>query len=154
MTPAWPAPDDAWFGELLIGSYEAVVGAPMAPEGLAGADAARWLYDGPFCLLAHDTSPDPRFIYANLAAQKCFEYSWQEFRGMPSRLSAEAGNREERQAFMAAVLTQGYVGDYRGLRIAKSGRRFWIEDTTVWNLVDRGGTLRGQAALVRRCTSA
>ncbi|HYZ55129.1 MAG TPA: MEKHLA domain-containing protein [Streptosporangiaceae bacterium] len=151
---SWPAPHEVWFSELLIGSYEAVVGAPMAPAGLAGADAAQWLYESPFCLLAHDTSPDPRFIYANLAAQKCFEYSWGEFTGMPSRLSAEAGTREARQAFMATVLTQGYVSDYRGLRIAKSGRRFWIEDTTVWNLVDRDGTLHGQAALVRRTTSA
>jgi hypothetical protein len=149
-----PATHDVWFSELLIGSYEAVVGAPLAPEGLAGADAARWLYESPFCVLAQDASPDPRFIYANLAAQKCFEYSWGEFMGMPSRLSAEAALREERQAFMAAVLAQGYVSDYRGVRIAKSGRRFWIEDTTVWNVVDRAGTLRGQAALVRRCASA
>ncbi|MGO8840451.1 MAG: MEKHLA domain-containing protein, partial [Methyloceanibacter sp.] len=34
----------------------------------------------------------------------------------------------------------------RGLRIAKSGRRFWIEDGIVWQLVDRDGALRGQAA--------
>jgi hypothetical protein len=149
-----PTQHDVWFSELLIGSYQAVVGAPMAPAGLAGAEAARWLYESPFCLLAHDTSPDPLFIYANLAAQKRFEYSWAEFTGMPSRLSAEAGPRAERQGFMAAVLTQGYVSGYRGLRVAKSGRRFWIEDATVWNLIDPRGTLQGQAALVRRTTSA
>lgn len=153
MIPS-PARHDAWFSDLLIASYKAVVGAPMVPAGVAGADAARWLYESPFCVLAQDASPDPRFIYANLAAQKCFEYSWDEFMGMPSRLSAEAGLREEREAFMAAVLTQGYASNYRGLRIAKSGRRFWIEDTTVWNVVDHAGTLRGQAALVRRCASA
>jgi hypothetical protein len=68
---------------------------------------------------------------------------------MPSRLSAEADGREKRQAFMDGVLRQGYVSGYRGVRIAKSGRRFWIEDTTVWNLLDRDGTLQGQAALIR-----
>jgi hypothetical protein len=76
-------PDNAWFGELLRDSYRRVVGVPMVPEGsLTGADAARWLYrDAPFCLLAHDGSADPAFIYANVSAQKCFEYSWEEFVG-------------------------------------------------------------------------
>jgi hypothetical protein len=50
---------------------------------------------------------------------------------------------------MDGVLRQGYVSGYRGVRIARSGRRFWIEDTTVWNLLDRDGTLQGQAALIR-----
>ena len=41
--------------------------------------AARWLYeDAPFCVVAHNTDEDPRFIYANKAAQHCFEYSWAE----------------------------------------------------------------------------
>jgi PAS domain S-box-containing protein len=117
---------------------------------MAGEEAARWLYgEAPFGLLAHGTSADPRFVYANAAAQKCFEYSWEEFVGMPSRLSAEADGREKRQEFMDGVLRQGYVSGYRGVRIARSGRRFWIEDTTVWNLLDRDGTLQGQAALIR-----
>lgn len=148
--PRATSPDDVAFAELLAGSHERVVGTPILPEGLAGAEAARWLYgEAPFGLLAHDTSADPSFVYANATAQECFEYSWGEFTGMPSRLSAEADNREKRQEFMDGVLRQGYVSGYRGVRIAKSGRRFWIEDTTVWNLLDRDGTLRGQAALIR-----
>jgi PAS domain S-box-containing protein len=144
------SPDGVAFAELLAGSHERVVGTRILPGGLAGAEAARWLYgEAPFGLLAHDTSPDPGFVYANATAQKCFEYSWEEFAGMPSRLSAEADNREKRQEFMNGVLRQGYVSGYRGVRIAKSGRRFWIEDTTVWNLLDRDGTLQGQAALIR-----
>ncbi|TQM00451.1 PAS domain S-box-containing protein [Actinoallomurus bryophytorum] len=144
------SPDDVAFAELLAASHERVVGTRILPEGLAGAEAARWLYgEAPFGLLAHDTSADPAFVYANATAQKCFEYSWEEFAGMPSRLSAEADNRDKRQEFMDGVLRQGYVSGYRGVRIAKSGRRFWIEDTTVWNLLDRDGGLRGQAALIR-----
>jgi PAS domain S-box-containing protein len=149
------SPYDAAFAALLTGSYERVVGAPMVPGDVSGADTARWLQDdAPFGLLAHDTSADPRFVYANATALKCFEYTWEELVGMPSRLSAEADNREKRQEFMDGVLRQGYVSDYRGRRIAGSGRRFWIEDTTVWNLLDLGGTLRGQAALIRRWTDA
>jgi hypothetical protein len=147
-------PYDVWFSELLTESYERITGALMVPDGLAGADAAQWLYRAPFCLLAQDTSLDPRFVYANLAAQSCFEYGWQEFVGMPSRFSAEAANREQRQAFMETVQKQGYVSGYQGVRITKSDRRFWIKDTTVWNLVDRDGALHGQAAVIRQWSDA
>lgn len=146
------SPYDVAFAELLLDSYEYVVGAPMVPgSALRGAEAARWLYDeAPFGLLAQDLTADTRFVYANMTVQKSFEYGWDEFIGMPSRLSAEADNREKRQQFMDSVLRQGYASDYRGLRIAKSDRRFWIEDTTVWNILDRDGTLHGQAAMIRR----
>jgi hypothetical protein len=150
-----PTQADAAFVELLGGSFERVVGSALLPAGVACTDEARWLYeDAPFVLLAHDTSADPLFVYANRTAQACFEYGWDEFVGMPSRLSAEAPNREERRRFMEGVLRRGYVDNYRGLRIAKSGRRFWIDDATVWNLVDADGALHGQAALIRRWTDA
>jgi hypothetical protein len=45
------------------------------------------------------------------------------------------------------VSQQGYVNGYSGLRIAKSGRRFIITDTTVWNLLDEAGGYHGQAAV-------
>jgi hypothetical protein len=32
------------------------------------------------------------------------------------------------------------------VRVAKSGRRFIIEDGVVWELIDREGTRHGQAA--------
>jgi hypothetical protein len=144
--------EPTWFAELLAASYERLVGEPLAPAGLTGGDVAGWLYKAPFGLLAHDTSADPVFVYANLFAQQCFEYSWEDFVGMPSRLSAEAARRDDRQAFMESVLRQGYAEGYRGVRISKSGRRFWIEDVTLWNLVDGEAVPHGQAALIRRWT--
>ncbi|MGK9235983.1 MEKHLA domain-containing protein [Inquilinus limosus] len=144
---------DPDFLRLLAGSHARLVGAPLLPEGVAAGDAAaqaRWLYeDAPFCVLAHNTDPDPRFVYANRAAQACFEYGWDEFTTLPSRLSAEAPDRAERQRLLDAVTRDGFIGDYRGQRIAKSGRRFWIENATVWQLIDETGTLRGQAAAFR-----
>ena len=147
-------PPDVSFSDLLISSYRKIVGTPLVPYEMSGAAAAEWLYQAPFGLLAQDTSLDARFVYANLAAQRRFEYSWQEFMGMPSRLSAEPQNQDQRQAFMDSVLEQGYVSGYQGRRIAKSGRRFLIQDVTVWNLVDADGILRGQAALIRRWSDA
>ena len=75
---------------LLSGSYLRLTGTPLVPQGCGAA----WLYrEAPFAVLAHDTSPDPRFIYANLAAQACFEYSWKEIIGLPSHLSAVPADR-------------------------------------------------------------
>jgi PAS domain S-box-containing protein len=105
-------------------------------------------------VLAHDTSSDPCFIFANATVQRCFEYSAEELIGMPSRLSAQAPNRDERQQLLESVSRQGYATGYRGLRVAKSGRRFWIEDVTVWNLIDDAGVCHGQAATYRQWRDA
>ncbi len=134
--------DPAFFG-LLTDSYARLVGAPLVPPG----KNADWLYrDAPFVVVAHGTNQDPKFIYANQAAQTCFEYSWQEFMTLPSRLSAEATDRAERQKLLDEVTRNGFLSGYRGLRVAKSGRRFIIEDGVVWELVDRAGLRHGQAA--------
>jgi hypothetical protein len=131
------------FFRLLSGSYEGFVGSPLAP---AGSDA-QWLYrDAPFAVVAHNTDADPCFVYANKTAQNCFEYSWAEFTNLRSRFSAEAPNRAERQVLLDAVSRDGFATGYRGLRIAKSGRRFWIERGTVWQLIDEAGRWCGQAA--------
>lgn len=131
------------FYELLTGSFARLVGTPLVPERAN----ATWLYDdAPFAVVAHNTDVDPRFVYANKRAQACFEYPWEEFVTLPSRLSAEVPNRDERARILEAVARDGFVRGYRGVRISKSGRRFWIEDGIVWQLIDADGVNRGQAA--------
>jgi hypothetical protein len=134
--------DQAFF-HLLTGSYARIVGELLVPDG-RGPD---WLYhDAPFVVVAHNTDPDPVFVYANKAAQACFEYPWDEFTRLPSRLSAQAPDRAERQQLLDAVARNGFMAGYRGLRVAKSGRHFWIDDGLVWQLIDDDGVTRGQAA--------
>ncbi len=142
--------DQAFF-DLLTGSYERLIGEPLIP-----ADAsAGWLYaEAPFAVVAHNTDADPKFVYANRRAQACFEYSWEEFAGLPSRLSAEAPNREERARILDEVARNGFVRGYRGIRISKSGRRFWIEGGVVWQLIDTNGGNCGQAATFASWTDA
>jgi PAS domain-containing protein len=140
---------DPDFFDLLTASHLRYVGHPLVP---AGADA-RWLYeDAPFGVLAHDTDPDPVFVYANRTAQRAFEYGWDEFTGLRSRLSAEPQNQEARQHLLDAVARDNYFTGYRGLRTARSGRRFWIEDLTMWNLFHPDGRPAGQAAMFPRWT--
>jgi len=139
----------------ILDSYERATGSSLVPAGIADGEAARWLYEAaPFCVLVHNTAPDPHFIYANQAAQRCFEYSWAEFTSLPSRLSAESSNRAERQGLLDQVSRHGYATGYRGLRIARSGRRFWIEDVTMCQLTDADGAVRGQVAIFPRWRDA
>ncbi len=53
-------------------------------------------------------------------------------------------------AVIDTVTRNGFATDYRGVRVAKSGRRFWILDGTVWQLRDEHGARRGQAAMFTR----
>lgn len=148
-----PPSFDLPFIEALLKSYTRALSEPLAPVELSLTQAAVWLYeDADFALLAHDTAEDPCFVFANLQAQRCFERPWHELIGMPSRLSAEAPNRAERAAMLAGVARDGFIRDYRGIRIAQSGRRFWIEEGIVWNVYAAGGELLGQAACFRETT--
>ncbi|WFU91866.1 MEKHLA domain-containing protein (plasmid) [Rhizobium sp. CC1099] len=139
------------FFELLTGSYERLTKRQLVGPG-QGPD---WLYlEAPFVVVAHNSDPDPQFIYANVTAQRCFEYPWKEFVALQSRLSAEAPDREERQALLDAVRRQGYISNYRGLRVRKSGTHFWMEDGLVWELLTEGGKRLGQAATFSRWSEA
>jgi hypothetical protein len=44
------------------------------------------------------------------------------------------------------VTRQGYIDDYRGVRISRTGRRFLIDTATVWTVLDERGAPYGQAA--------
>jgi hypothetical protein len=140
---------DPDFFTLLTDNYLRLIGVPLIDT--PHIDPARWLYEeAQFCVVAHNTDADPRFIYANKTAQQCFEYNWFEMTALRSRLSAEHPNRAEREQLLESVRMKGFATGYRGLRIAKSGRRFWIENVTVWNLTDHEGIYRGQAATYRQ----
>ena len=68
---------------------------------------------------------------------------------MSSRLTAEAPDRAERARRLAEVAARGFIDDYAGVRISRTGQRFRIGQATVWNLTDDQGRLGGQAATFR-----
>jgi hypothetical protein len=78
--------------------------------------------------------------------------SEEAFARLPSRLSAEPLAQDMRVKLLEKVTQQGYVDGYSGVRIASSGKRFMITDTTVWNLVDAAGGYHGQAAVFSPAT--
>jgi len=124
-----------WTGRTLI--------APCANR----VERAKTLFEAPFAVVSHDTADDPIFNYANLKAMELFEMDWQTFTHLPSRLSAEPVNQATRLASLRTVAEKGYIDGYSGIRISASGRRFRIDDVTVWNLLDANGNDAGQAAM-------
>ncbi len=133
---------------MLVGSYAQLTGKPLIDDAPADMTALRTaLWNAPRAIVAHDTEADPIFFYGNCLALDLFEMSFEEFTRLPSRLSAEPLAQEARMKLLEKVTQQGYVDNYSGLRIAKSGRRFMIADCTVWNLADENGGHHGQAAV-------
>ena len=114
---------------------------------LAGVPFAEKVFHAPFALVSHGTEADPVLNYGNAAALALWEMSWEELTRTPSRLTAEAPNREERARLLNAVTRLGFIDDYSGVRISKTGRRFQIAQATVWNLISADGKICGQAAM-------
>lgn len=136
-------------GKALIPRYTAQCAAlgtnGNVPSDITGLRDAVW--NAPRAIVAHGTEDDPIFFYGNRLALQLFEMNFNEFMRLPSRLSAEPLAQEARVELLEKVTQQGYVDGYSGVRIARSGRRFMITDTTVWNLVDENGVYQGQAAV-------
>jgi len=138
---------------LIISSYRHLLHRELLPETENITPLARRLYHAPFVVLAHDSASDPVFFYANRTAQQLFEMSWQTMVQLPSRRSAEPLLREERQRLLECVSSQGYIDDYAGIRISATGKRFQIARAKVWNLIDAGGQIVGQAAAFSEWTA-
>lgn len=143
LPQAWREPDAAARISLIAESFERLLGRPLVAPG---SDPVAALWDAPAAIVAHGTEPDPIFFFGNRAALDLFETTPEEFAAMPSRRSAEAPLRAEREAFLARVAQHGFADDYSGVRISAQGRRFTIRGGTVWNLVDPEGQVHGQAA--------
>lgn len=122
-------------------------GRELVPGVTDAQELARAVWEAPFVLVSHGTEADPVLNYGNRAALALWEMSWEELTRTPSRFTAEAPNREERARLLAAVTERGFIDDYAGVRISRTGRRFRIARATVWNLLSEDGARRGQAAM-------
>ncbi len=135
--------------ERLRRTYHALTGRHLLDPALPPIAAAEGLFHAPFVVLSHDTAADPILNYGNLAALNLFAMPWEEFTAMPSRCTAEVPLRAERERLLEGVTAHGYIDDYAGVRIAKTGVRFRIEQATVWTLIDETQQRYGQAATFR-----
>ena len=136
---------------LILANYRRWLGRDLARIA-GGPEAAMQLFNAPCAVLSALGPPgsDHVFNYANRAALELFEYSWDELMGKPSSASAEPVHRDERRRLLDEVGRRGFIEDYSGVRISKNGRRFRIEQATVFNLTDDAGHYLGQAATFSR----
>jgi len=133
--------------QILARSLKHWTGRDLLPGFFPAAELAEKIFHAPFVLVSHGTEADPVLNYGNAAALALWEMSWAELTRTPSRLTAEAPNRAERARLLAAVAQHGFIDDYSGIRISKTGRRFRIAQATVWNLLDEQAQPCGQAAM-------
>jgi len=136
--------------QLIARSLKHWTGRDLLPGNGLPAEFAGKVFHAPFVLVSHGTEADPVLNYGNDSALRLWEMTWAELTRTPSRLTAEAPNRKERARLLAAVTARGYIDDYAGIRISKSGRRFRINQATVWNLLDDQMNYAGQAAMFSR----
>ena len=109
-------------------------------------ELAKNLFYAPLVLLSHNTTADPLFTYANAQGLQLFELNWQELIKLPSRASTELANQTARAKLMENVTQHGFITNYHGIRISKTGKRFKITNAIIWNLRDETGVYQGQAA--------
>ena len=112
-------------------------------------EVSRLLFTAPFVLVSHGVEADPILNYGNQAALDLWEMTWEDFIRTPSRLTAETPNQEMRAKVLNEVTQKGFIEGYEGIRISRTGRRFKIQDATIWNLQDEQGQYCGQAAMFR-----
>jgi hypothetical protein len=147
VPPQYRAPDTSARIALIAESFARLLQRPLVDRS---EDVLAALWDAPLIVVAHGDEPDPVFFFGNRAALAAFECDVERFTRMPSRLSAEAPLRNERQRLLDRVARDGFIDDYAGVRISATGRRFQIAGAIVWNLVDAQGVRHGQAATFTR----
>ena len=148
----WSCQQQSDHVQLLLDSFNRFLGRDLVPRDGPVAEQARRLFESPFVVVSHGTEADPILNYGNAAALALWEMDLATFVQTPSRLTAEPAHRDERARLLERTRRDGYVDDYQGIRIARSGRRFRIEQAIVWNLVDEAGNHLGQAATFDRWT--
>jgi hypothetical protein len=146
----WHNPAALAQAQRIVLSHRRITGRELLPHQDDPLALARALFTAPFVVVSHGTGEDPVLNYGNAAALALWETTWEDLTRMPSRLTAEAPERGERERLLAAVARDGFIDDYAGVRIARTGRRFRIRQATVWNLFDERGQRCGQAATFAR----
>lgn len=131
---------------LLLDSFARLLGRELVPREGSTQEQAERLFHAPFVVVSHGTEADPVLNYGNAAALALWDMDPDTLARTPSRLTAEPMHREERARLLDRTRRHGFVDDYSGIRISRSGSRFRIERAIVWNLVDAAGGHRGQAA--------
>ena len=139
-------PEVVHFVQAMLDSYHHWIGVDLIERIGSPIEQSTRLFMAPFVVAAHATQSDPILCYGNQTALELWQMDFTTFTQTPSRLTAEAVHRDERAELLETTRRDGHIRNYRGIRIASTGRRFRIENVIVWNVLDDAGHRLGQAA--------
>ena len=143
---AWLDPAVVHWTQRLLDSYRHWIGRDLIERTGDPEFQARTLFESPLVVVSHGTEVDPVLNYGNRTALDLWEMTWEQLIRTPSRLTAEPGNRAEREWMLEQARVRGFIDTYRGIRVSGTGRRFLVENALIWNVLDAGHQRIGQAA--------
>lgn len=146
MNPDWNTPHTVQWCQYLLDSYAHWLGQELIERDGTPLEQAERLFNSNFVVASHGIERDPVLNYGNRRALNLWMMDWQQFTQTSSRLTAEAPNREERERMLEQAKTQGYISDYRGIRISSTGQRFLVDKAIIWNIHTANATMIGQGA--------
>jgi PAS domain-containing protein len=145
-TAWWNRPEQIEWVRFLLTSFHHWTGLELIERAGSANEQAEALFSAPLIVVSHDGQDDPILNYGNRAALDLWGVTWEDLCRTPSRLTAEPIDQVERARMLAEAQIRGYISDYRGIRISKTGRRFFVEHALVWNVLNGDGKMVGQAA--------
>ncbi|CAM9270656.1 unnamed protein product, partial [Discosporangium mesarthrocarpum] len=138
--------------QLILNSYQRTYGKELIERSDSPVDEAIRVAKEQCAVISHDflrDRSDPIYIYGNLKVLDLFEYTWEEFTNLPSRLCV--ATEEEgllRRRFLDSTRSGTSDGERcHGVRVSRTGKLFRITDVLLWNLEDKEGAIVGQAAV-------
>jgi len=142
----WADPQVVQWCQYLLDSYAQWVKQELIQRDGSPLEQAERLFNSAFVVVSHGVEDDPILNYGNQVALNLWAMDWHKFIQTPSRLTAEPVNREERARMLEQAKVQGYISDYRGVRISSTGKRFLVDQAIVWNIHKPDGNAIGQGA--------
>ena len=152
QSPVWQQPQIVLHSQRLLKSYRRWTGRDLLAQQASELETSRALFEAPFVVVSDGMQSDPILNYGNAAALKLWVMDWKTLTSIPSRQTAEPVHQSERARLMAEVQQNGFIDNYKGVRIASNGQRFFIESAVVWIVIDESGTQIGKAATFSKWT--
>jgi len=145
-TKIWELPEIVDWTQIILNSYHGLFNQQLIDRTGDKLTQSKNLFYAPMVVYSHDNQKDPIYNYSSEKGLIVWDMTWDQFRKTPSRTTTEPLLREEREAILRETATKGYMTNYEGIRISRSGKKYKISDITLWNLTDNLGQYCGQAA--------
>lgn len=146
MINIWENQEIIGWSQIILNSYQKLLNKELSDRKGDQLTQAQNLFYAPRVVFSHNTLPDPLYNYGNEKGLILWDMTWEQLTKTPSRTTTEPLLREERERLLQETNTKGYVTDYQGVRVSRTGAKYQIKDITMWNLFDHSGNYCGQAA--------